>query len=175
MGIDGSHEVRGQDALAPEMGGSCHEVGRIVFGRRALVSGVATKGFYQVLWRCVRRRFQVGYVTILKQRFWTGGILNRLSLRNATCMDGQGEQDRTQTGRPAHRSFLPMRFLILPSRGCCRTLPLYSWNVLRILAMHHVLYRTLLCLNGCTALMLLCLYPVHPCRVMFRLGGAGRG
>ena len=43
-GIDGSHEVRGQDALAPDIGGSCRDRGQIAFGRTAFVSRVGKFG-----------------------------------------------------------------------------------------------------------------------------------
>ena len=37
---DGFNEVRGQDALAPEISGSLRERGQITFGRTTLVPGV---------------------------------------------------------------------------------------------------------------------------------------
>ena len=43
-GIDGSHEVRGQDALAPYNGGSCRDRVQISFGRTAPISNMEQFG-----------------------------------------------------------------------------------------------------------------------------------
>ena len=43
-GIDGSHEVRGQDALAPDIGGSGRDKGQTAFGRTAPVSDLEEFG-----------------------------------------------------------------------------------------------------------------------------------
>ena len=42
--IDGSHEVRVQDALAPDNGGSCRDRGQIAFGRTTPVSDMEQFG-----------------------------------------------------------------------------------------------------------------------------------
>lgn len=82
----------------------------------------------------------------------SASILVGLSLPTTTYMDGRDEQDKTPDRnypiQLAHQLFLPLQFPILPSRGCCRTLPQYAWYVLRFLVIRHVPCRALPRLNG---------------------------
>ena len=71
----GDVKFEGRDALAPDTGGSRRDCGQVAFGGRALVSGVAAWGFYQILWPPVRIGLQIRSLLsgiIWKGRIWAG-------------------------------------------------------------------------------------------------------